>query len=80
MPQPIRGSERLESEVKCLLENYPPPWKISDTGSAFKIANARGRPIAWCYYRRESALRNEYPSREEAQVMAKTIVRLLKSE
>jgi hypothetical protein len=26
----------------------------------FRITNARSRPIAWCYYCRESALRNEY--------------------
>jgi hypothetical protein len=55
---------------------FPVPWKITDTGSAFKITDARGRPVAWCYYRRESALRNEYPSREEAEEMAKNIARL----
>jgi hypothetical protein len=59
-----------------LTDTFPPPWKIVDTGSAFKITDARGRPVAWCYYRRESALRNEYPSPDEAKEMAQSIARL----
>jgi len=35
---------------------------MEGTGSAFRITDARSRPIAWVYYRRESALRNEYGS------------------
>jgi hypothetical protein len=49
-----------------LTDTFPTPWKITDTGSAYKITDARGRPIAWCYYRKESALRNDYPSQDEA--------------
>jgi hypothetical protein len=59
-----------------LTDTFPTPWKIVDTGSAFKVMDARGRPIAWCYYRRETALRNEYPSQEEAKEMAQRIARL----
>jgi len=59
-----------------IADTFPTPWRIIDTGSAFKITDARGRPVAWCYYRRESALRNEYPSQEEAKEMAQAIARL----
>jgi hypothetical protein len=62
-----------------LTDTFPTPWKIVDTGSAFKITDARGRPVAFCYYRREEALRNEYPSQDEAKEMAKAIARLSKS-
>ena len=54
----------------------PAPWKITDTGSAFKITDARGRGIAWVYYRREDALRNEHLSPEEARESAVRIARL----
>jgi hypothetical protein len=63
-----------------LTDDFPTPWKITDTGSAFKVTDARGRPIAWCYYRKESALRNEYPTPEEAREMAVAIARLSKIE
>ena len=56
----------MERKANELIAIFPVPWKITDTGSAFRINDARGRPVAWCYYRRESTLRNEYPSREEA--------------
>jgi hypothetical protein len=64
----------------AIVEAFPTPWKIIDTGSAFKITDARGRPIAFCYYRRETALRNEYPSPEEAKMMAQAIARLSLAE
>ena len=44
--------------------------------TVYKITDARGRPIAWCYYRHETALRNEYPSQEEAKEVVKSIARL----
>ncbi len=66
----------MERKANDMTAIFPVPWKITDTGSAFKVTDARGRPVAWCYYRRESALRNEYPSREEAEEMAKNIARL----
>ena len=46
------------------------PWKITDTGSAFVVANADGRRVAHFYYRREAALRSEYSSPEEARAYA----------
>lgn len=59
------------------MAEFPPaPWKITDTGSAFKIADARGRPVAYVYYRREDALRNEYLAPEDARAMAQRIARL----
>jgi hypothetical protein len=64
----------------ALTDTFPTPWKIVDTGSAYKITDARGRPVAWCYYRREEALRNEYPSQHEAREMAQSIARLSKAE
>ena len=69
----------MERKASDMTTIFPVPWKITDTGSAFKITDARGRPVAWCYYRRESALRNEYPSQEEAEEMAKNIARLSKA-
>ncbi len=66
----------MERKASDMTTIFPVPCKITDTGSAFKITDARGRPVAWCYYRRESALRNEYPSQEEAEEMAKNIARL----
>lgn len=59
-----------------LTKDLPTPWKITDTGSAFKIADARDRGVAWVYYRREDALRNEYLTREQAIEVAKAIARL----
>ena len=43
----------------------PAPWRISDTGSALKITDARGRSVAWVYYRREDALKAEYLTRDQ---------------
>lgn len=60
------------------LPDIPTPWKITDTGSAFKIADARGRGIAWVYYRREEALRSEYLDRSQAVELARAIARLSK--
>lgn len=59
-----------------LTDEMPTPWKIMDSGSAFKIEDARGRGVAWVYYRREEALRNDYLSREQAVELAKAIARL----
>ncbi len=53
-----------------LTKEIPTPWRISDTGSAFKIEDAQGRAFVWVYYRREEALRNEYLSREQAMAVA----------
>lgn len=59
-----------------LTDEIPPPWRITDTGSAFRITDARGRGVAWVYYRRENALKSEYLTREQAVEMAKAIARL----
>lgn len=59
-----------------LTDEIPPPWKITDTGSAFKVEDARGRSVAFVYYRREDALKNEYLTRDQAVEVAKAIARL----
>jgi hypothetical protein len=59
-----------------LTDDIPAPWRISDTGSAFKITDARGRGVCFVYYRREDALKNEYLTRAQAVEMAKAIARL----
>jgi hypothetical protein len=59
-----------------LTDEIPAPWKITDTGSAFKVADARGRGVAWVYYRREDALKNEYLTRDQAVEVARAIARL----
>lgn len=59
-----------------LTDEIPVPWKITDTGSAFKIEDARGRSVAWVYYRREDALKAEYLSQDQAREMARAIARL----
>lgn len=59
-----------------LTDDIPTPWKITDTGSAFKVADARGRGVAWVYYRREDALKNEYLTRDQAVEVARAIARL----
>ena len=61
-----------------LTDEIPAPWKITDTGSAFKVADARGRSVAWVYYRRESSPGAEYLTREQVTEMAKAIARLSK--
>ena len=62
-----------------LTDDIPAPWRITDTGSAFKIEDARGRPISYCYYRREDALKAEYLTQDQAREMAKAIARLSRS-
>jgi hypothetical protein len=64
--------------VTSLTDDIPTPWKITDTGSALKVADARGRGVAWVYYRREDALKNDYLTREQAVEVAKAIARLSK--
>lgn len=59
-----------------LTDEIPVPWKITDTGSAFKIEDARGRSVAWVYYRREDALKAEYLTQDQAREMARAIARL----
>ena len=39
-----------------------------------KITDARGRSVAWVYYRREGALGAEYLTRDQAMEMAKPAV------
>lgn len=55
---------------------HPRPWKITDTGSAFKIEDAEGRALAYTYYRRDGALQETYLSHDEAREMARAIARL----
>jgi hypothetical protein len=54
---------------------HPRPWKITDTGSAFKISDANGRALAYVYYRSDDTL-TEYLTVDEARNMAKAIARL----
>ena len=63
-----------------ITDEIPPPWRVTDTGSAFKITDARGRSVAWVYYRREDALKAEYLNRDQAVEMAKAIARLSKED
>lgn len=62
--------------MEKITDEIPVPWKITDTGSAFKISDARGRAVAFIYYRRELALQNEYLTRDQAVEVAKAIARL----
>ena len=61
-------------------DHIPAPWRINDTGSALKITDARGRSVAWVYYRREDALGAEYLTRDQAVEIAKAIARLSKED
>ena len=54
---------------------HPRPWKITDTGSAFKITDADGRALAYVYYRHDGTLA-EFLTVDEARNMAKAIARL----
>ena len=63
-----------------LTDEIPVPWRVTDTGSAFKVSDARGRGVAWVYYRREGALNAEYLTRDQAVEVAKAIARLSRSE
>lgn len=58
---------------------HPTPWKITDTGGAFSIVDANGRSLAYVYYKRQPALRNEYLTPEEARELAIAIARLSKT-
>lgn len=62
-----------------LTDEIPAPWKITDTGSAYKIVDARGRSVAWVYYARTDALKNDYLPKEQAVEVAKAIARLSRS-
>lgn len=65
--------------MKMSMTELPPtPWRITDTGSAYKITDAQGRGVAWVYYRREEALRGDYMTQEQAREMAVQIARLSK--
>lgn len=55
----------------------PTPWRITDTGSAYKITDAGGQSVAWVYYRREDALRADFMPQEEAR---EAIARLSRSQ
>ena len=63
-----------------LTDEIPVPWKITDTGSAFKVADARGRGVAYVYYARTDALKADYLTREQAVEVAKAIARLSKPD
>jgi hypothetical protein len=54
-----------------LTDDIHAPWRISDTGSALKITDARDRSVAWVYYPREGALGAEYLTRNQAVEIAK---------
>ncbi|MEN6306069.1 MAG: hypothetical protein ABFD96_25310 [Armatimonadia bacterium] len=56
----------------------PTPWRINDTGSAFKVSDARGRVLAYFYYRREEALRSQYLAQDQARQLAVAFARLSK--
>ena len=57
-------------------DEIPVPWRLTDTGSAFKVSDARGRGVAWVYYARTDALTAEYLTREQALMVAQAIARL----
>ena len=53
-------------DVACLTDEIPSPWQLTDTGSAFKITDARGRGVAFVYYARTDALKADYLTRDQA--------------
>ncbi len=58
------------------LLDHPKPWRIRDTGNCFIVSDGSGKGLAWFYYRREPALRNEYQTLERARELAQAFARL----
>lgn len=58
------------------LHPHPTPWRITDTGSAFRVADANGRALAYVYYSRTDAMRGDYLTPDEARALAQEIARL----
>lgn len=52
------------------------PSQLTETGSAFKVSDARGRVMAWVYYASNDAAPAEHLTREQALKMAQAIARL----
>jgi hypothetical protein len=59
-----------------LTDAIPTPWKITDTGSAYRISDAHGRGVAWVYYSRNEAMMHTHLKKEDAVEVAKAIARL----
>jgi hypothetical protein len=55
------------------------PWKITDTGSAFRITDADGIALAYVYYKHAAGM-DTYLTKADAQEMAVRIARLSKPD
>lgn len=55
-----------------------PPWKIVDTGSAYRIDTADGLPLAWLYYENNPSVGTgeERLTKDEARRVAANIIKL----
>lgn len=54
----------------------PTPWRIVDTGSAFRINDAEGRGLCWIYYARSEAQHFTHMSKEQAKELAVAFARV----
>lgn len=55
---------------------FPPPWSVSDTGSAWIVKDANGVSISWHYYREPTLALPDALTREQAYAMAVNFARL----
>lgn len=56
----------------------PTPWKITDTGAAFKIEDAEGRGLCWVYYARSEAQHYTHLPKDAAKELAVAFARVSK--
>lgn len=56
----------------------PTPWKIIDTGSAFRINDAEGRGLCWVYYARSEAQHFTHLPKDAAKELAVLFARVSK--
>lgn len=57
-------------------EAAPTPWKIIDTGAAFRINDANGRGLCWVYYSRSEAQHFTHVPKEVAKELAVAFARV----
>lgn len=62
--------------MTSITNTFPVPWRIIDTGSAYRIEDGDKRALAYCYYRSDGRLADIYLTKDRALEMAKAIARM----